>query len=277
MGTTKSRMISDLKLANRADATIREYVAWAYRFVAFHRKPAESLGAADVRRWLHHLADSKRASVSTRKMAFAAVRWLYVRTLARPEVVAGIPWPRVPRPLTDCLTPEEVRALIRAADRPRTRVAIQLAYCAGLRISEIARLSVDQIDSKRGVLRVRCGKGGKDRLAPLSPALLTGLRAYWREVRPPGPLLFPGQQGGPISTGALRDGFHRALRSSGLEARGRRLTFHTLRHAFATHQLQRGGSVATIQTAMGHASISTTGRYLHVDSRLIAGLPDLLG
>lgn len=277
MGTTKSRMISDLKLANRAEGTIRAYVGWAYRYVAFYRKPAESLGEADVRRWLQHLEEEQSASVHTRKMAFAALRWLYGRTLNRPEVVARIPWPRVPRPLTDTFTEDEVRALIDAASHPRTRAAILLAYGAGLRISEVAALTTDQIDGKRGVLRVRRGKGGKDRLAPLSPTLLAKLRAYWREARPPGAVLFPGQLGKPISDQALRDGFHRALRASGIEPRGRRLTFHTLRHSFATHQLQRGASVATIQTALGHASIKTTSVYLHVDSRLVAGLPDLLG
>lgn len=276
MGTTKSRMISDLKLANRSERTVEAYVYWAREFVAFHRRPAEQLGQDDVRAWLHHLEEVRGASHHSRKIALAAVCWLYTHTLKRPEVVRGIPWPRIPRGVTHTLTVDEVRAVVAATVDPVARAAIQVAYGSGLRISEVLALRVEDVDSVRGVLRVQHGKGDKERSAPLPPSLLAVLRAYWRATRPPGPYLFPGKRCAAMTLDALRESFRAALKAAAIDVRGRKVTFHTLRHSFATHQLERGAPLVTLQSSLGHSSLMTTRRYLHVDTRLISQMPDLL-
>lgn len=277
MGKTYLRMKSDLELANLSPGTINHYLSWAKAFVAFHWRRAEEMGEPEVRAWLHHLKDERKASVHTQKMALAAVRWLYARTLCRPEVTASIPWPKVPRSLAAVLSPNEIRVLLDAASSPVIRMTLEVAYASGLRLSEVAGLQTHDIDRKRGVITVRHGKGAKDRQAPLSPTLYGKLRDYWREVRPPGPHLFPGRDPGRhISHNAIGAGFRKAVSASGIRPRRSKFTFHTLRHSFATHLLERGASLPVIQACLGHGSIRTTSRYLHVDTRQIGALPDLL-
>ena len=145
MGTTHDRMKSDLGLANRSPHTIREYLRLARAFVAFHHRPAQKMGEAEVRTWLHHLKDNKRVSPHTLKMALATVRWLYERTFGRPEVVGSIPWPKILRPLTATLTHDEALAVIVAAPSPWVRMVIEIAYASGLRLSEVVRLRVEDL------------------------------------------------------------------------------------------------------------------------------------
>ena len=277
MGKTYDRMESDLKLANRSSTTIRSYLQWAKAFVAFHRRPAEGMGEAEVRAWLHHLRDHRKVSVHTMKAALAGVRWLYARTLQRPEVVASIPWPKIPRALTSTFTKEEATTLIAAASSPAIRMALEVAYGAGLRVSEVAKLQTQDIHRAGGVLFVREGKGGKDRQVTMSETLYRKFRIYWSDFRPPTPFLFPGKAVGKhISKSSLGLGFHRALVASGIHPRGRRLTFHTLRHSFATHQLEGGTSLPAIQASLGHSSIVTTCRYFHLSVGKKSTFIDLL-
>lgn len=277
MGTTHDRMKSDLELANRSPHTIREYLRFARAFVAFHHRPAQKMGEAEVRAWLHHLRDNKRVSPHTLKMALAAVRWLYERTLGRPEVVASIPWPKIPQPLTATLTHDEALAVIVAAPSAWVRMAIEIAYASGLRLSEVVRLRVEDIHRAGGVIFVRKGKGSKDRQVPLPDTLYGKLRAYWAEVRPPGPFLFPGRvPGTPMTRGALADAFARTVEASGISRRGRHISFHIVRHSFATRMIERGTPLHVLQRILGHNSILTTVRYLHVETRQFRDLPDLL-
>lgn len=277
MGTTYDRMNSDLTLANRSPKTRQEYLRWARAFVAFHMRRAEVMGEAEVRAWLHHLWEVKRVSPSTLKMALAAVRWLYTRTLQRPEVTASIPWPKIPKPLTSTLTPDEVRAVLGTAKSPWVRLAIEIAYATGLRISEVVQLRAEDIHRAGGVVFVRKGKGDKDRQVPLADTLYSKLRTYWAQARPPRPFLFPGRVlGAPMTKGALEDAFRKVFEASGIPRRGRRITFHTLRHTFATQMIERGAPLHVVQQILGHTSIQTTARYLHVETRQYCNLPDLL-
>ena len=277
MGNTYLRMKSELELANRAPKTTRVYLRWAKAFVAFHMRPAEQLAEADVRAWLHHLRDDRKASVHSISIAMASLRWLFRRTLRRPEVVADIPWPKLPKPMPACFSHEEVVALVAAAPSEVIRLAIQIGYTSGLRISEVIRVRPQDIHKAEDILFVRHGKGDKDRATRLSAGVYLSLREYWRTTRPNGGFLFPGARPGThISDSSLRAGFHRALTASGIAPRGRKLTFHSLRHSYATTQLRRGASLPAVQQSLGHTSIKTTARYLHVDARQIAELPDLL-
>jgi site-specific recombinase XerD len=174
----------------------------------------------------------------------------------------------VPRTLLDIPSPAEVAKVLAAVRSPKYRMLLFCAYGSGLRVSEACNLCVGDIDSKRMVIHVRSGKGGRDRYAILSPVLLDSLRQYYRAERPVKPFLFPGNiPGQPVRPEGVQTAVRIALAHSGVS---KRLTPHSLRHAFATHSLEAGTDLRVIQVLLGHANIRTTTRYLHVSTRLIA-------
>ncbi|HOH52519.1 MAG TPA: tyrosine-type recombinase/integrase, partial [Candidatus Hydrogenedentes bacterium] len=185
-----------------------------------------------------------------------------------------IPWPKVPETLPTILDASVLPRLFAAAPNPVVHAGMLIAYASGLRVSEVSQVQVGDIDSARHTLIVRGGKGRKDRLTLLSPLLLQQLRRYWVRVRPVGPWLLPGfTLGEPVRVRALQEGIRGAVRKAGL---GEEVTFHSLRHAFATHLLEAGVDVRIIQSLLGHRSIKTTVRYTHVRADLLAKLPDPL-
>ena len=272
MDTIHDRLKSDLTLANKRPNTIAAYGQYARLLERFAARPLDTLEEADVRRYRLDLVARGR-SASSRAVPLAAVRFLYSVTLQRPEVTMSIPRPVVRRIRRIPLTPSEVQALLDAADGPLARAAIQTAYATGLRVSELRRLQVGDIDAKAGLVRVREGKGGYPRVVMLCPVLLALLRAYWREVRPPGPWLFPGRKPGsgthaahpwtvlPIGKRLLGELIQVATERAGLR---RTVGFHDLRHAFASHLLLQGTDIRLIQVRLGHANIRTTEVYVHI-------------
>ena len=273
MGRVRDRMASDLKLKGYSAATCKAYLRCARNFVAYCGKSPHVLGEADVRRYLHHRIDDCKVGAAAVKMDLAAIKFLFAQTLRRPEVVESIPWPKVPKPIPEILSPDE---LVRLFDHARTesmRTALETMYAAGLRVSEVCRLQVRDLDSARGVVHVRLGKGNKDRLTLLSPSLLDNLRAYWRRFRPDS-WLFPGRGGTrPIGQRAVQDGFSKAVRRAKI---ARAVRPHSLRHSFATHMLEAGVDIRVIQALLGHKSLATTSRYTQVRVDYIAQLPDPL-
>lgn len=271
-----SRVESDLCLSRHAVSTRKHYLHECRKFLGHFadRKP-EDLGEAEVREYLHHLIEVRRVSPYTHRMAVAAIRFLFERSLGQPEKVARIPWPRVKDSLPTVLARAELVALFRAADKPALRAMLLTAYGAGLRVSEVCRLQVGDIDSARGVIVVRGGKGGKDRLTTLPARLLRALRRYWAETRPAAPWLFPGQSAaGHVGHKVLHDGFRTAMHQAGIRRAGVR--FHSLRHSFATHMLEAGVDTRVLQSLLGHSRVETTARYAQVRTDLIAALPDPL-
>ena len=270
------RMDSDLRLSRRAARTRKEYLRHARKFIEWHDGRAlVDLGEADVRTYLHHLIETRKVSVYTHKMALASIRFLFAVTLGRPEEVERIPWPKVRDPLPAIFSPPEVVAVFRAAPKPVVRTGLLCAYASGLRVSEVCRLQVRDIDSDGGVLHVRHGKGDKERLTILPPRLLAQLRRYFKETRPEEPWLFPGgTREGHVGRRHMQDGFRKAVRAAGVRRDGVR--FHTLRHSFATHMLVAGVDIRLIQVMLGHASIRTTSRYAQVRADCFAELPDPL-
>jgi site-specific recombinase XerD len=216
-----------------------------------------------VRTYQLHLLH-EHASWSRFNQVVCALRFLYRVTLGRPDVVTMIPFGKRPKTLPAVLSRAEVLRLFAALPDNPYRTLVRTAYACGLRISEVVRLRVSDIDSQRGVLLVRQGKGQKDRLLPLSPALLAELRAYWRRYRPVG-WLFPGQKPGRhLNLNALQRLFARLVRPLGF---GKAVSMHTLRHSYATHLLEAGVDVVTLQRLLGHRDLSTTARYLHVSTQ----------
>src|SRR5262245_11850461 len=172
MGKLADQMRSDLVLRAFAPCTVKEYLRCARNFVAYHRKPPEELGEADIRAYLHHEIEGRGLHPNSLRIPVAAIKFLFTRTLGRPEVVARIPYPKVPRSLPDVPSPDEVRALLDASPTSMTRALLMLGYGAGLRNAEARMLRASDIDTQRRVLKVTAGKGRKDRLTVLPPRLL---------------------------------------------------------------------------------------------------------
>jgi len=259
MTPLRQRLIDDLRLRNYAPRTVTTYVAAVARFASHFRRSPDRLHAEHARQYQLHLL-RQHASWSRFNQAVAALRFLYAVTLRRPDVVTLIPYGKKPRAIPAVLSREEVTRLFQAAD-PRHRLLLQTAYAAGLRVSEVVALRVTDIDSQRMLLHVRAAKGHKDRLVPLSALLLEQLRDYWRRCRPQR-WLFPGQAPDrPISIGQVQRICRRAVRAAGIT---KKASMHTLRHSYATHLLEGGADLATLQRLLGHNQLSTTLRYTHI-------------
>lgn len=267
MTPLRQRMIEDMKLRNYADRTIEVYVQRVATFAKHFGKSPERLDAADVRAYLLFLIQEKHASWSYYGQAICALRLLYRVTLGKDWVVEGVASPRKRQKLPVVLSPDEVTQFFEGITSLKHRALLMTAYAAGLRISEVVGLRVADIDSRRMTIRIRQGKGRKDRDVMLSPRLLVVLREYWKVARPTD-WLFPGDvPGRPLTDGAV----HRiCLRAANVAGLGKHITIHTLRHSFATHLLEGGTDLRTIQVLLGHRSLSTTAVYTHVSAAALA-------
>ncbi len=261
MTPLRRRMMEDMTLRNFTRATIQSYVECVARFARHFNKSPERLGPEHVRAYLLHLVQERRASLSHYKKVRSALRFVYQITMGRDDVPQVMPPVKQPRKLPVVLSPDEVARFFAAIRNVKHRAILITAYAAGLRVSEVTHLQVADIDSQRMVIHVRMGKGQKDRYVMLSPRLLEILRAYWKVVRPR-EFLFPGAiPGRPITTGSVQKVCQRGRRAAGM---GKHITAHTLRHSFATHLLEAGTDLRTIQVLLGHSSPRTTAVYTHV-------------
>ena len=262
-------MIEDMTVRNLSRSTQQSYLYAVAKFSRHFNRAPDQLGMEDVRAYQLHLVAQKRSWSHINQVA-CALRFFYGITLGHKEALERIVTGKEPEKLPPVLSPEEIRGFLEAVAGLRNRVALTTAYAAGLRIGEVSRLKVSSIDSKRMLLHIESGKGGKDRYAMLSPRLLEVLRVYWKRARP-SLWLFPGQEpGSHVSTGALQA----ACRAARKRARiGKHVTAHSLRHSFATHLLEGGTDIRIIQVMLGHSHLETTARYAQVATSLIAGTP----
>ena len=269
MTPLRQRMIDDLKLRNRSPRTITCYTSMVARFARFHGRSPELLGPEDVRAYQKHLLD-KGASWPVFNQTVCALKFLYGVTLRSPWPVDQIPYGRKPRKLPVVLSQDEVVRLIAAVDHPMYRVALLAAYAAGLRLTETLALKAEHIDSERMVLHVEQSKGQKPRLVPLSEVLLTELRDYWKQDRPRVPKsqwVFPSRDAArPLHPTTIEKACQQARAAAGIT---KHVTPHTLRHCYATHLLEAGTDLRTVQALLGHASLATTAHYTHVQRKLV--------
>jgi site-specific recombinase XerD len=261
MGQLQDRMRQDLALRGFSPATVRNYLLYCRRFAAFYMRSPAELGEAEIRAFLLHQVEVEGLAYSSYRQVYSALKFLYTVTLGRPGEVGRIPFPKhQPGRLPKVLTAEELTAFFTALRKPKYRALFMTCYAAGLRLGETCHLRVEDIDSRRMVIRV-LGKGNRERLTVLSPRLLELLRDYWRDARPK-VWLFPGLGGKrPVSLETARSVFHRARVKAGLHER---YSPHSLRHSFATHLLDAGTDLVLIQQLLGHRSVATTSRYTHV-------------
>jgi integrase/recombinase XerD len=260
MSPLRRRMIEDMTIRKFAPRTQEGYIRAVKGFSTFLGASPDRASFEDLRRYQLHLVASGAGS-PTINHAVTALRFLFLVTLRKPQVVARLPFIREPRKLPVVLSPEEVARLLDAAPSLKYRAAPSVAYGAGLRASEIISLKVEDIDSARMVIRVEQGKGRKDRYVMLAPHLLDLLRAWWRTARPQG-WLFPGQNPvNPLTTRQLNRACHAAAMMAEID---KPVSLHTLRHSFATHLLEQKTDIRVIQVLLGHKKLDTTALYTRV-------------
>ncbi len=281
MSLLRDRMTRDMERAGLSPSTADDYLRAVRSLAKFHRKAPDLLEPDEIRAWDDHLVECGLSS-STRRCYHAAVTFLYRRTLSRPDLVSCLIRPRVINKLPRVLGPSEVGRLLAAFQEARYRAFFSLIYDTGLRISEAAQLRVGDLDPARGVLHIRSGKGSKDRQVRLGGRLLNLLRSYWKEVREKeagtavltrDSYLFINRTGGAIGIVTAQRAIRKAALACGL---GRGVTPHTLRHSYATAQLEAGTNLRVLQAQLGHRSITSTQVYLHVSTQLLLKLPSPL-
>lgn len=267
MSPLRQRMLDDMRLRNFSAGTQRSYVHYIADFAKHYRMSPERLGLDDIRAYQLYLIERRRLSPQSVNCFVAAAKFLYTVTLEMPWTDQQFVRMKVPEKLPVVLSMEQVAAFFSRVGLIKHRAALMLCYGAGLRSSEVVRLKVADIDSARMLIRVRDGKGAKDRFTILSERLLAVLREYWRQQRP-ADWLFPGTKAGThLQAGTIQEVCREAAQLAGIV---KRVTPHTLRHSFATHLLENGTDVRAIQVLLGHNRIDTTARYTAVTPQTIA-------
>jgi integrase/recombinase XerD len=279
MTPLRQQMQDAMILRGFALRTQQSYLAAVTALARYYHASPDTLGSGELQHYLLHLISDKKLAYASVNQAACALRFLFERVLKREDARLDIPMAKVPKRLPQILSREEVARLISAAATLRGRTLLTTVYAAGLRVSEVCALQVDDIESApdRMCIKVRQGKGGQDRYTLLSPRLLETLRLYWRAFRPRR-WLFPNPSGtAPIEVKTAQRIYCAARDAAGIAPEG---GIHTLRHCFATHLLEAGVDLPTIQRLLGHGHISTTMRYLHLAHSHLTGTPsplELLG
>jgi len=264
----RKAMLEELQRRNLSPITIRIYVRAVEDFAQYFKMSPDKLRPEHIRQYQVHLFRERKLSAGTVEGRTAALRFFFVKTLKRPYIHDQIPFPKRQRPLPTVLSQDEVARLIDSAQSLMHRAMLMTLYGTGVRRAELCQLKVADVDSKRMVIRVRDGKGGRDRDVLLSDKLLETLREYWRWMKPK-TYLFPGtvknwRADVPITTKVVWTAVNEARKRAGIE---KRITPHTLRHSFATHMLEAGADLRTIQVLLGHAELADTAVYLHLSRR----------
>jgi site-specific recombinase XerD len=259
-------MADDLRIRNYAASTQKNYIAQVAKFALYFGKSPEFLGPDHVRQYQIHLLDVDKVSYSEFNCAVSALRFLYKTTLRREWMTERIPFPRGAKRLPVVLSQNEVQRLFAATANLKHRTILMTIYASGPRLSELLHLRLQDIDSERNVIRIDQGKGRKDRYTLLPDSLLQTLRTYWRAFgsknHRPTDWLFPGRpRERCLCSSTVEEFCRKAAKLAGIR---KRTTPHTLRHSFATHLLEAGTDLRTIQILLGHRSLRTTAIYLHV-------------
>lgn len=269
MTPLREKYIRGLVIRGRAVRTQQSYTAFVADLARFHGRSPERISYDEVTVWIQHLIEQRHLSASSVNIAVNAVRFLYSVTLGRDTaaLMAGIPHMKRNTRRAEVYAKSELETILSVPLQPRDRAFLMTVYACGLRLSEATHLKITDLDRARMQLRVRHGKGAKERVLPLSPRLLHELTSYWRAQRKgrPGhdsPWLFLGARPDqPINRATGQNIYYRAVHKSGLRRKG---GIHVLRHSFATHCIESGLELTLVQRLLGHSSLLTTARYLHV-------------
>jgi len=269
MTPLRAKYIRDLAIGGRAARTQQAYSSYVADLARYYRRSPEQLSYEEVADWLHHLIRERHYSASSVNIAVNAVRFLYSVTLSRKvdALLAAVPHMKRNTRRAEVYARSELEAILTAPTQPRDRAFLMAVYAGGLRLSEATHLKTTDLDRPRMQWRVRQGKGAKERVLPLSGRLLTELENYWRAQRAGKPghdsaWLFLGEKAGqPMNRSTGQNIYYRAVKKSGVRRKG---GIHILRHSFATHCIENGIELTVVQRLLGHSSLLTTARYLHV-------------
>ncbi|WP_296899995.1 site-specific integrase [Thiohalocapsa sp.] len=260
MTPLRAKMIEAMQVRGFSPRTHQSYLAAVAGLAGFYGRSPDTLTLDEVRDYLVYLVVTRKLAAASCRVALHGVRFFFLQVQGRREFDVTIPVPKRPQRIPELLTQKEVERILAATANPKQHALLATCYGCGLRVTELVGLKVRHLDGDRNLLRVDQGKGAKDRNVTLKPALLAELRQYWKGYRP-ADWLFPGRQdGSPISVSTAQKVFARAKAKAGIAKVG---GIHSLRHAYATHQLASGLSVPKLQHQLGHRSLQSTLRYVH--------------
>ena len=277
MSRLRQQMIAAMRQRGFSVRTHQSYLYAVKELARFYGRSPDKLEVGELQRFFDHLAQERSLSPATCRLYLNAVRFLYLQVLRWRSFDVRLVVPKRPQRIPELLGRAEVGRIIAACSDPKNRMLLETTYGCGLRVSEVVALRVRDIDGERALLRIERGKGDKDRLVTLSPALLDRLRDYWRAFRP-AHWLFASRNdpASALHIGTAQKIYTRAKARAGVEKVG---GIHGLRHAYATHQLAHGLPVHELQHQLGHRSLASTQRYVHwVDggARAAGGYADLV-
>ena len=262
----RQRMIEDMTIRNLSATTQASYVHWVKSFAVHIGRSPDQATIEDVRAFQLHLV-RRNIAWATLNQAVSGLRFFFGITLGRADLPVRIPYARKAKTLPTVLGTDAVGRLLEAVDDLTCRVALATVYATGLRTSEVIAIRIEHLETERRMIRVVCGKGAKDRYVPLSPGLLTLLRAYWKVVRTRPWLFMDDARTGELAATTLNAAIKDAALKIGV---AEVITVKTLRHCFATHLLEQGTDIRVIQVLLGHAQLTTTARYTKVSNALVA-------
>jgi integrase/recombinase XerD len=273
----RQKMLEELQRRNYSHRTAKTYVRIVRDFAEYFHQPPDKLGPEQIRQYQAHLFQAKKLAPATVSQYVSALRFLFVKTLRRHFLAEYIPFPKSRKRLPTVLSPEEVTRLIDAACNLYHRTLLMTLYSTAARRAELCQLKVQDIDSQRMMIRINQGKGGRDREVPLSPKLLETLRVYFRWMQP-ATFLFPGTVKGvradvPITPNVVWLACRQAAQRAGIT---KRLSPHSLRHSCASHLLEAGADLRTIQVLLGHSRLEHTLIYLHLSPKHLQAIPNPL-
>ena len=265
MTPLRQRMIDDMQARNLSPATQKNYIHYVYELAKFYLRSPDELEPNDIKKFQMHLLHERKLSPQSVNQYISSVKFLYNTTLEKNWADQKFPRVKAPETLPDILSPRELALFFKNVPTMKYRTALMVCYGAGLRVSEVVKLTPADIDADRQTIRIQQGKGNKDRLGWLSPRVLEIIRDWQQKLPPNTEWLFPSwyRSGGHMSAGALQDACKDARYQSKIP---KTITVHTLRHSFATHLLENGHDIRVIQVLLGHARLNTTAHYTKVSS-----------
>ena len=277
MTQLRQKMLEEIQRRNYSHRTARTYVRIVRDFAEYFHQPPDKLGPEQIRQYQAHLFQAKKLAPATVSQYVSALRFLFIKTLRRHFLAEYIPFPKSRRRLPTVLSPEEVTRLIDAACNLYHRTLLMTLYSTAARRAELCQLKVQDIDSQRMMIRINQGKGGRDREVPLSPKLLEILRVYFRWMQPQ-TFLFPGTVKGvradvPVTPNVVWLACRQAAQKAGIT---KHLSPHSLRHSCASHLLEAGADLRTIQVLLGHSRLEHTLIYLHLSPKHLQAIPNPL-
>ena len=277
MTQLRKQMLEELQRRNYSHRTAKTYVRIVREFAAYFHQSPDKLGPEQIRQYQAHLFQTKKLAPATVSQYVSALRFLFIKTLRRHLLAEHIPFPKSRKRLPTVLSPEEVARLIDSARNLYHRTLLMTLYSTAMRRAELCRLKVRDVDSQRMMIRIDQGKGSRDREVPLSPKLLETLRVYWRWMQPQ-TFLFPGTVKGvradvPITPNVVWLACRQAAQAARIP---KRISPHCLRHSCASHLLEAGADLRSLQILLGHSRLEHTLLYLHLSPKHLQAIPNPL-